>query len=513
MEQHTTKTTNRPPIVTIVGHINHGKSTLLQALREADLTLQEAGDITQHIGAYEITVSHEGNMRAITLIDTPGHAAFAHIRENGISIADIALLVISAEEGWKEQTSEAYRAIREADIPFLVVFTKTDTANADIERVKKDVLDHDILLESLGGTIPWVGVSAITRDGIASLLEVVLLTADLYEVTKQKGVITEKSPIGVTIEADIDAKSGIAATVIVQQGRIAKKQFVVVGGSVAPTRMMQNDKGEDIQEAYPSTPIRIIGFDTIPPIGEAAFLFDSKRDAVAKKVAWEEEKNNTQKIKEGERKTGCILPVILKADTAGGLTSVMQYIEKTSHPEVHFRVIKTGVGPITEDDITFAGTHEHAYIIGFHTTIDAKVKATIERLNVVCVIFSTVYEVAKWSQEICQQVLRKSKLQQRTGEATVIRLFQQQENQGVSICGMQVVYGTFHTGQKVLTQRGNRTIGEYTIETIEQHSKKQDSVTGEKEQFAAKFKGDTVPQLQDTVIGLPDAVTNTTTKT
>ena len=267
--------THRPAIVTIVGHIDHGKSTLLDAIRKTDEVRKESGDITQHIGAYEVQLHYEGAPRKLTMIDTPGHEVFSHIREHSVDIADLAILIVSAEEGWKEQTQEAYDILIKNEIPFIIAFTKIDSERANIEKVKQSVMGKGILLEGLGGSVSWIGTSAKTGEGIPDLADLLFLTADIHEIGAEQP--PEENAIGVVVESDVDEKTGITATIILIHNAIAKGSYVRVGTAIAPVRIMQDDDGNAIDEAHPSSPIRISGFSTIPPVGETVYVYDSKK--------------------------------------------------------------------------------------------------------------------------------------------------------------------------------------------------------------------------------------------
>ena len=483
---------NRPAIVTIVGHIDHGKSTLLKAVRKSDQDLNEHGDITQHIGAYEITHNYEGADRKLTMIDTPGHEAFSHIREHGVDIADIAFLVVSSEEGAKEQTIESYKIIQEKNIPFIIVFTKSDTEKANLEKAKMSVLEKGILLEGLGGDVPYISVSSKTMENISDLIDLTFLTSDLYEIT---GEAKEGESLGVVIEANMDVKRGIAATVIVHKGKLMEGKYVRAKDSIAPLRIMENDRGKKLDEVSPSTPVKIVGFDKVPEVGSEVYMYDTKKEALA------EVENIVPMAEEKKKDIACTIYLIVKTDTAGSLETIKNSFASIDTDKISFEIIKTGIGELSEDDINFANNSDkEIHVIGFHTKVSGNLDQLAQRLGVSLHIFNTIYELFDWSKEVSTQVVKTKEFDTKTGEATIIRIFE--EGQGNHIVGIQIKEGSFKVGQKILIQKGKQNVGEYTIETIEQRNQKVEEVEGQKTQFASKIKGEGEIALDYTVLGL-----------
>lgn len=487
--------TKRPPIIAIVGHIDHGKSRLQHALRDMDTVPQEAGDITQHIGAYELHATYEGSERKATIIDTPGHEAFTHIREHGLTIADIALVVVSAEEGWKEQTKEAYEILQSRNTPHIIVFTKIDADKANIEMAKQSVLKEGILLEGMGGSVPWIGVSSVTNEGITDLIELTFLTADVYDIIEDQ----KNGSVGVLIEADIDPRIGITGTVIVLQDSLTSDHYVRAGSSVAPLRIMTNDRGKKVPTAVPSTPIRIAGFDTIPPIGEPVFRYDSKKEAMDDAAqASVQEQTTTHVGTEGRT-----ISLVIRSDTASGLTSVEQAIHNVAEKGITFSIIKKDIGRVTEEDVRSAQAQEEGHVLGFHTTADQRAKQHAQRTDTPLHLFPTIYEVIDWAKELSQKKRGLYELENTTGEATIIRIFEEQPTQGTYIVGAQINSGSFTEGQTVAIKRGDTITGKSTITSLEQRNRKQSEVSGEKTQFAVCMQGEGSPALRDTLIALP----------
>ena len=283
------KIIKRPPVVVVMGHVDHGKSTLLDYIRSSNIVAGEAGGITQHLGAYEIThKTSEGDERKITFIDTPGHEAFSSMRSRGANVADIGILIIAADDGIKKQTKEAYETIKTANLPFVVAINKIDKPDANVDRIKTELMEMGVFLEGFGGTTPYAEISAKTGSGIDSLMDMIILTADLED---WKGDLGKKGE-GVVIETNLDTKRGITAVLVVKDGKIEKGDYIVVGDAIAPTRIFEDTSGKQIKEARCSTPIKITGFDKEPEAGEIFETYENKKDA--EKAAKENAENQTK---------------------------------------------------------------------------------------------------------------------------------------------------------------------------------------------------------------------------
>ncbi len=266
----------RPPIVVVMGHIDHGKSTLLDTIRKSHIVDSEAGGITQHLSAYVVPhTTKDGANENITILDTPGHAAFQKMRLRGADIADVAILVVSAEDGVKPQTLEALESIKHADIPYVVAINKIDKPGADIPKTQASLIEKEIYIEGMGGDIPWVGISAKTGEGIDELLDLVILTADLAELTGDANA----PATGKVIEGNLDPKRGNTATLIITNGTLKSGQCVVAGKTYSPVRIMENYQGNPIKEAGLSAPVRIVGFDSIPKVGVTFTSVANKKEA------------------------------------------------------------------------------------------------------------------------------------------------------------------------------------------------------------------------------------------
>ncbi|HJL55587.1 MAG TPA: GTP-binding protein, partial [Candidatus Paceibacterota bacterium] len=268
-KEKTDKKIVRPPVIVVMGHIDHGKSALLDYIRKTNIVESEHGGITQHLSAYEVTHKE----RKITFLDTPGHEAFKKMRFRGAEVADIAVLVVSAEEGVKAQTLEALKSIRENKIPFIVAINKIDKPSADVEKTKQNILENEIYLEGLGGNVPFTPISAKTGEGIPELLDMMLLVADLEELSGN----SEGQASGIVIESHLDQKKGISTTLIIKDGILKIGSFIVAGDALSPVRIMEDFHGEQIKEAVFSSPVKVVGFSKIPVVGSSFETFKSKK--------------------------------------------------------------------------------------------------------------------------------------------------------------------------------------------------------------------------------------------
>ena len=466
----------RPPIITIVGHIDHGKSTLLDYLRKTKKVRKEAGNITQHTSAYEIESDHEGKKRLATIIDTPGHEVFTNIRESSVAIADIVLLIIASDDGFKEQTKEALNIIKQEKKPYIVVFTKTDLPNAKTDEVKYSLSEKEILLEGLGGDIPFAEISAKEGVGVDELLDVVFLLSDLQEENK-------KEPIGTVIESHVDSKVGITSTIIVKSGSIETGKVILIKDSMASVKSMKDDSGKKIEEALPSKPVMISGFNKLPEIGEDVKIFNTKKDA--EKEIVKDEKTQENIVDHNKN----VIPVIIKADTLGGLTSLKNKIRSIERTNIDFKIIKENVGPVTEEDIKYASGHTGSIVLGFHTKVDSNATQSVNRTGVLCKVFETIYDLTTWIDDFADTKRKNFAIEECRGVADVIKLFEEQKTGEVFIAGAQIQEGCFEKEQTILVKKGDKETGEFIIEKIEQKNKEVEKVEGIKTQFAFKVKG------------------------
>ena len=385
----------RPPVVCVMGHVDHGKTSLLDAIRNTHVTDREAGGITQHIGAYMVTV----NGQKITFLDTPGHEAFTAMRMRGANSTDIAVLVVAADDGVMPQTVEAINHAKAANVDIIVAINKIDKPGANIDRVKQELSEYGLLSEDWGGETIFCPVSAKTHEGIENLLEMILLTAEVDELKANPN----RKARGLVLEAKLDKGRGPVATILVQKGTLKQGDFIACGSASGKVRAMTDEKGRRLHKATPSMPVEIIGLSSVPDAGEVLVALDSDKEAKAfaqtfitegKKTLIEETKTQMSlddlfnQIKEGNLKE---LPIVIKADVQGSVEAVKQSLLKLSNEEVVVKVIHGGVGAITESDIALASA-SNAIVIGFNVRPDATAKAMAETQKVDVHLYNVIYE-------------------------------------------------------------------------------------------------------------------------
>lgn len=384
---------SRPPVVVVMGHVDHGKTSLLDAIRKTNVIEGEAGGITQHIGAYKVNV----NDREITFLDTPGHEAFTSMRARGAQITDIAILVVAANDGVMPQTVEAINHAKAAEIPIIVAVNKMDLPGANVEKIKEELTEHELVPEEWGGETIFVPISAKKGEGIDTLLEMVLLQADMLELK----VNPKKQSKGVVIEAKLDKARGPVTTMLVQRGRLDIGDTIIVGSSIGRIRTMTNDKGKKVKFAGPSTPVEITGLTTVPNAGDTFYEVKDEKTAkhlIEKRKTQEREKGLNEssmvtlddlfsKIEQGKLKQ---LNLIVKADVQGSVEAVKQSLEKLSNEEVRVKVIHSAAGGITESDVTLAKV-SNAIIIGFNVRPEPIAKMEAEKEGVEIKQYSVIY--------------------------------------------------------------------------------------------------------------------------
>ncbi len=385
----------RPPVVCVMGHVDHGKTSLLDAIRKTNVTAKEAGGITQHIGAYMVEI----NGQKITFLDTPGHEAFTAMRMRGAQSTDIAILVVAADDGVMPQTVEAINHAKAAGVEIIVAVNKIDKPSANVDRVKQEMSEYELIAEDWGGSTIFVPVSAHTQEGIKELLEMVLLTAEVKELKANP----DRKARGLVIEAELDKGKGPVATVLVQKGTLHVGDNVAVGACFGKVRAMMDDKGRRVKEAGPSTPVEILGLNDVPNAGEIFVATENEKEARAFADTFiSEEKNRLiddtkaklsldalfSQIKAGNVKE---LPIIIKADVQGSVEAVKQSLVKLSNEEVMVKVIHGGVGAINESDVNLASA-SNAIIIGFNVRPDVTAKSIAEREKVDVRLYKVIYQ-------------------------------------------------------------------------------------------------------------------------
>ena len=458
-EENEADMVTRPPVVCVMGHVDHGKTSLLDAIRKTNVTAKEAGGITQHIGAYVVEI----NGQKITFLDTPGHEAFTAMRMRGAQATDIAILVVAADDGVMPQTVEAINHAKAAGVEIIVAVNKIDKPSANVDRVKQEMSEYELVPEDWGGSTIFVPVSAHTHEGIKDLLEMILLTAEVKELKANPN----RKARGIVIEAELDKGKGPVATVLVQKGTLKVGQNVAVGACFGKVRAMMDDKGRRVKEAGPSTPVEILGLNDVPNAGEIFVEMDNEKEARAFAETFiSEEKNRLiddtktklsldalfSQIKAGSVKE---LPIIVKADVQGSVEAVKQSLMKLSNEEVMVKVIHGGVGAVNESDVNLASA-SNAIIIGFNVRPDATAKSVAEREKVDIRLYKVIYQAIEDVEAAMKGMLDPVFEEKIIGHAIVRQTF---KASGVgTIAGAYVLDGQFTRGCSARITRDGQQI-------------------------------------------------------
>ena len=466
-EEDESKMVKRPPVVCVMGHVDHGKTSLLDAIRKTNVTSHEAGGITQAIGASVVKIGGKN----ITFLDTPGHEAFTAMRLRGAQATDIAVLVVAADDGVKPQTVEAINHAKSAGVEVVVAINKIDKPDANVDRVKKELTNYELVAEEWGGSTPMVPVSAKTGEGIEDLLEMILLEADVLELKADP----DREARGIVIEAELDKGRGPVATVLVQKGTLKVGDNVAAGACYGKVRAMLDDKGQRVKKAGPSTPVEILGLNDVPNAGEVfmgcadekearniadTFIAENKKA----KLAETKQKMNLDdlfdEIQAGNLKE---LPIIIKADVQGSVEAVKQSLGKMGNEEVVVKVIHSGVGNINESDVSLASA-ANAIIIGFNVKPDAVAKSTAEHEKVDIRLYKVIYQAIDDLEAALTGMLAPTYEEKITGHAIVRQLF---KASGVgTIAGCFITDGVVERGSKARITRGDKQIFEGDIASL-----------------------------------------------
>lgn len=455
----------RPPVIAVMGHVDHGKTSLLDAIRGAGVAQREAGGITQHISAYQVT--HSG--RIITFLDTPGHEAFAALREHGARLTDLVLIVVAADDGVKPQTKEAIRFAKKAGVKMVIAINKMDKEGADPNRVKQELSEEGLLVEEWGGDTIAVELSAKKKEGIDKLLDMVLLVADVEELTAND----KASPHGLVIEAHMEKGRGPVAIMLVEEGTLQNGQFVVSGTTYAKIRNLESTDGKPLQAAGPSTPVIITGFKSLPAFGDAFVVVKDER--LARQQAAEAKREGTQtggrvdigssellKLINRKREVN-ELPIIVRADVQGSVTSVVDSVRTLDTEEVATRIVATGVGTITENDVRMAHT-SGAIVYGFHVDLPPNIKRLVNRDKVSVRLFTVIYELIDDVKQELSNLLAPEIKENSLGKLQVKGVFKTTKTQ--VICGGEVVSGKLTVPARARVTRGDELIAEVEVTNL-----------------------------------------------
>ncbi|MBI2643921.1 MAG: translation initiation factor IF-2 [Candidatus Wildermuthbacteria bacterium] len=458
----------RPPIIVVMGHVDHGKSSLLEAIREDfRITSRESGGITQHIGAYQ--AEYQG--KALTFIDTPGHEAFSAMRSRGARVADIAILVVAADEGVKPQTEEAIEQIKKAGIPFVVALNKIDKPGANPDKTKMELAQREILVETLGGKVPSVATSAITKKGIPELLELLLLIAEMEGLKADP----EKLGEGIVIESTVNSKRGTAATLLIRDGSLEVGNGVATPSTFGKIRAVEDFQGNAIRKAGPSAPVVVIGLEGFPKVGEEFHVFENLDEAKQFTFSHQEkiaEKANEKASQEDEGKPSIVL--VLKADVAGSLEALENVISSIPQDKVKIDIVKRAVGDMNEDDVKFAQS-AGARILGFRTKIEKGAKEFAERTGVSVALFDVIYEVVEKLRKSMEKIIVPEIVRVEKGRARILAVFGKEKNR--QIIGGRVVEGEMRKGATVEVVRQETKQGEGKIVNLQRNKQDVPSAT------------------------------------
>ncbi len=448
--------TARPPVIAVMGHIDHGKSSLLDYIRKASVVAGEAGGITQHVAAY---IAHH-NGRPVTFLDTPGHEAFKALRTRGAAAADIAILVVAADEGVMPQTLDALAAITESGIPYIIAITKIDKNNADVGHTKNSLIENGIYIEGMGGDIAYALVSSKTGEGISELLDLVLLSADLAELTADK----EASATGFVLESTQDPKRGASATLIVKDGTLTLDGFVVAGDAYAPIRFIEDFRGQRVPQAGPGEPARISGFSKLPAAGSLFSIAKNKKEA--EQLAAENAKSLAAVPERTAAAEGVTeLPLIVKTDVAGSVDAIVHELKKITHERAAIRIISSGVGSVSESDVKTA-IASGATIIAFHAATDSIARDLAEREKVTILPFSIIYELSAKARELLDARVPSVASEKELGRAKVLKAFSSSGKK--QVLGARHVSGVLTLGDRMKLMRGDSEIARGSITNLQQ---------------------------------------------
>ena len=456
----------RPPVVTIMGHVDHGKTSLLDYIRNTKVTESEAGGITQHIGAYTI----EHNDKTITFLDTPGHAAFTQMRARGANVTDIVILVVAADDGVKPQTIEAIEHAKLAKVPLIVAINKIDKPGVDLEKVKSELITNEIIPEELGGDYLFVNVSAISGEGVDTLLETILLQTEILDLKAPK----EGRSIGTVIESGVESGKGAVATILIREGRLNKGDLIIVGEVSGKARILINEENKDLEFVLPSMPVKVYGLSAAPNSGDEMRVIDTERQA--KDIAIQRKQSNrTNTLNEqqilkmknfmenpdsGELKS---IPIMIKADVHGSSEAIKDSLLKLSTEEVHIDIVSSGVGGINESDINLAEA-SNAFIIGFNVRADNTAKKSIKNSSVDIKYYSIIYETIDDISNMIKGLAAPVIKEEICGIAEVRDIFDS-PNIG-KIAGCLVLEGSVIKSNPIRVLRDNTVIYEGELESL-----------------------------------------------
>ncbi len=463
--EHGKSAVSRPPVVAVMGHVDHGKTSLLDAIRKADVAKGEAGGITQHIAAYQI----QHGERYITLLDTPGHEAFAALREHGARLTDVVILVVAADDGVKPQTIEAIRFARKAGVKIIIAINKIDKPDADPNRVKKELAEQDVLVEEWGGDAVVLNVSAKTGEGLKELLDMVFLVADVEDLKAEQNMPAE----GLIIEAHMEQGRGPTAVALVEVGKLRAGDFVVTGPTYARVRNLETTSGAKLKEALPSTPVLITGFKSLPEFGDTFVVVKTEKEArnLASQGAQNRQESGARAGSNSNELMRLIsrskelteLNIVLKADVQGSLTSVLDSLKSLDTTEVAIRIVAAGVGAVNENDLHLAHS-SNAIIYGFNVTTPSGVKQHANRDHISLRLYKVIYELIDDAKQELTKLLAPEVIETPIGRLVVKGIFKSTKTE--LICGGEVTKGKLVYPSRARVTRGGKELSEVDVTNL-----------------------------------------------
>ena len=484
----------RPPIVVVMGHVDHGKTTLLDAIRETEVAEGETGGITQSIGAYEAV--HNG--KKITFIDTPGHEAFFAMREHGIKVADVVLLVVAADDGVQPQTEEVIKHILETKVPFIVVINKIDKSGVVIDKVKKELSEKGVLIEEWGGQVPVALVSARDKKGINELLDLILLVAEMEELKYNPA----KTGEGYVIESHFDAKKGVVATIIVTDGVLRSGDLIVCGTAYGPIKFMEGDNGEVITEACPARPVRVVGLaETVPMIGEKCVVVADV--SAAGEMVVEHQKRHEEflaKIKIEPSGQPKVLTIVVKAVALGCLDALVNALKQIKSDRVGLKLLKADVGDIGQADVKKAET-SGAKIIGFRVKAGKETLNYADQRGIEIKTFDIIYDFVEGVKTFMSRLLEPEIVKNEIGKIEILAIFKTEKSR--MIVGGKVFSGKLVKGLKFEIQRKAASVGSGRITNLQKDKESQDEVR-EGNEAGLQIESSVAVEVGDILIGFEE---------
>ena len=508
-EKATEKTETRPPVVVVLGHVDHGKTSILDYVRKAHVAEKETGGITQHIGAYEITMptgrqdkdgpserastelsrTSSGQTKKITFIDTPGHEAFCAIRSRGAKLADLAILVIDATEGVKDQTKEAIDCVKKAGIPLIVALNKMDKPGANPEKVKRELSQEKILVETMGGKVPSVEISAKTGKNIEELLEMILLIAEMEDLRGNIEIPAE----GTVIEAYLDSQRGPVATLLINNGVLKLGDIIATASAIGKVKTLENFKSAKIEKAFPSMPAIVLGFEEVPQVGEKFKIFPSVESA-QEYIGTKEKKENGQVFVAEEGKK--ILNLILKADVWGSLEAINDLLKTLPQEKVLIRILTKEVGDVGENDVKLAQSAK-ARILAFRVKINPVAQQLAEREGIKIIGFDIIYELSQGVRQLMEKALAPEVVRSDIGKVKVLAIFLTEKKR--QIVGGRVTEGEIRKGVSIEVFRNDEKVGQGKLINL-QRNKKDIGQLLKGDECGIMFEGNTKIELGDILV-------------